>query len=231
MRLLNRKTLRLEWFQDEPYPEYAILSHRWCNTEVTLKDVYEGKAYLKEGGYKKMLLTCVQAEIDGIDYIWIDTFCIDKTSSSELSESINTMFVWYKKANACYAFLADVTIEQDHRLGDDFDRSEWFERGWTLQELIAPQEVVFYDKDWTELGTRSSLAGRLSRITKIDKGVLTGLVELRYVSVAKRMSWASSRKTTRKEDIAYCLAGLFDVNMAMYTEKVAKKPSEGCKKR
>jgi hypothetical protein len=214
MRLLNRKTIQLEFFQDEPYPAYAILSHRWCDTEMTIRDLQEGKAHLRPGGYEKMLLTCAQAERDHIDYIWIDTFCIDKESSAELSESINSMFAWYKKASICYAFMPDVTIGEDNKPGADLDNSEWFERGWTLQELIAPNEVIFYDKKWRLIGKRSTMATRLSRITKIDEGVLTGLVELSYVSIAKRMSWASDRKTTRKEDIAYCLAGVFDVNMA-----------------
>ncbi|KAF3044867.1 hypothetical protein E8E11_007005 [Didymella keratinophila] len=166
MRLLNRKTLRLEFFQNEPYPA----------------DLQEGNAHLRPGGYEKMMLTCAQAERDRIDYIWIDTFCIDK--------------------------------EKDGEAGVDFDNSEWFDRGWTLQELIAPNEVIFYDKQWQLIGKRSAMAQRLSRITKIDECVLTGLVDLGYMSIAKRMSWASERKTTRKEDIAYCLAGLFDVNMA-----------------
>lgn len=213
MRLLNRKTLQLELFQDEPYPSYAILSHRWCDTEMTIRDLQDGKAHLCPGGYEKMLLTCAQAARDQIDYVWIDTFCIDKESSAELSESINSMFAWYKKAKICYAFMPDVSTGGDFELADGFDQSEWFERGWTLQELIAPTEVVFYDKQWQLIGKRSTMARNLSRITKIDEGVLTGLVELNYVSIAKRMSWASDRKTTRREDIAYCLAGLFDVNM------------------
>jgi hypothetical protein len=214
MRLLNHKSLQLEFFTDEPYPEYAVLSHRWSGTEMNIRDLQDGKASLREVGYKKMVLTCAQAKADGIDYIWIDTFCIDKESSAELSESINSMFTWYKRAKICYAFMADVTCADDGWINEDFDKSEWFERGWTLQELIAPKEVVFYSKDWKEIGTRSKMASRLSRITKVDEGVLTGVIELRYVSIAKRMSWAADRKTTRKEDIAYCLAGLFDVNMA-----------------
>jgi hypothetical protein len=214
MRLFNRESLQLEFFQDEPYPAYAILSHRWTDSEMILKDLQDGKARSKEGGFKKMEMTCTQAQADELNYIWIDTFCIDKESSAELSESINSMFAWYKRAAVCYAYLADVACEEDGSVSDDFDKSEWFERGWTLQELIAPKEVVFYSKEWVEIGTRSSLAKRISRVTKIDEGILTGVIELRYVSIAKRMSWAADRKTTRKEDTAYCLAGLFDVNMA-----------------
>jgi hypothetical protein len=153
----------------------------------------------------------------------VDTFCIDKESSVELSESISSMFAWYKRAKVCYAFMADVTCQGDGRINDDFDRSEWFERGWTLQELIVPKEVVFYSKDWKEIGTRSKMASRLSHITKVDEGVLTGVIELRHVSIAKRMSWAADRKTTRKEDIAYCLAGLFGVNMATLYDEDSEK--------
>jgi hypothetical protein len=214
MRLLNRKTLQLETFPDEPYPAFAILSHRWSDTEMTIQDMQGGRASLQAEGYKKMKMMCRQAKVDGIDYIWIDTFCIDKESSAELSEAINSMFAWYRRAKVCYAFMADVACKDDGWKDDGFDKSVWFERGWTLQELIAPKEVVFYSKKWKEIGTRSNMASRLSRITKIDEGVLTGVTELRYVSLATRMSWAADRKTTRQEDIAYCLAGLFDVNIA-----------------
>jgi hypothetical protein len=217
MRLLNRNTQELDFFPDKPYPRFSILSHTWgpTGTEITYRDMQEGQETTKPASYSKLRNTCVRAAADDVDYVWIDNFCIDKESSAELSESINSMFTWYRDAVTCYAYMADVPAGEDPRTSEAFAQSRWFKRGWTLQELIAPSSVTFYSQDWTVLGTRSDLAGVISRITRIDEGILTGLQDLKYVSVAKRMSWAADRETTRREDIAYCLMGLFDVNMAM----------------
>lgn len=180
MRLLNRKTFELEFFPDRPYPRYAILSHRWgaYGTEVTLRDM-ENDHYKtspkKSASYDKLLKTCRQAEIDNIDYVWVDTCCINKESSSELSESINSMFLWYKEAKVCYAFLNDVPHCEDPKTNEVFAKSQWFTRGWTLQELIAPKTVIFYSEEWKVLGTRSELASTIADITKIDEGILTGM--------------------------------------------------------
>lgn len=217
MRLLNRHTRKLEYFADRPFPAYAILSHTWgpTGTEITFSDIQGGLEETKPASYEKLKNTCLLAEADDIGYVWIDNFCIDKESSAELSESINSMYIWYRDAITCYAFMADVPAVEDARQSPAFAQSRWFKRGWTLQELIAPKTVTFFSKDWTVLGTRISLANAISSITRIDKGILTGIQDLKYVSIAKRMSWASDRETTRQEDIAYCLMGLFDVNMAM----------------
>ena len=213
MRLLNSSTLELEEFYGT-LPSYAILSHTWEKEAVSIEDL--SQEYIRQMlGYHKILSCCEQAFLDGIDYVWIDTCCIDKRSSSELSEAINSMYAWYRSAEVCYAFLADVRNDEDTDTENSgFRNSRWFTRGWTLQELLAPSSVVFYDKDWVEIGTRWSLRDTLSQITGIDKEVL-GHNNLSSCSVATKMSWASKRKTTRVEDIAYCLMGIFDVNMPM----------------
>jgi hypothetical protein len=135
-----------------------------------------------------------------------------------LSEAINSMFRWYRNASVCYAYLEDVhgPITRDH---GPFHASRWFTRGWTLQELIAPSHVIFYASTWMELGTRYSLGRIVSDITGIDETFLSGSEDVSKASISKRMSWASRRNTTRKEDAAYCLFGLFDVNlMPLYGE-------------
>ena len=96
-----------------------------------------------------------------------------------------------------------------------FYSSEWFDRGWTLQELLAPREVNFYDKHWHFIGTKSSLSDTISTRTNIAAEVLRGTKGLLDYSIAQRMSWASRRVTTRDEDIAYCLLGIFDVSMPL----------------
>ncbi|KAK3990675.1 hypothetical protein QBC44DRAFT_358106 [Cladorrhinum sp. PSN332] len=163
-------------------------------------------------------MTCKQAEKDGLLYAWIDTCCIDKASSAELSEAINSMFKWYRQAVICYAYLADVSDvgDDDHHEASDssFSASKWFTRGWTLQELIAPVKLRFFDSKWKRIGDKQTLESAIHIITRIDVEVLRG-GNLKDVSVARRMSWASDRQTTREEDIAYCLMGIFDINMPM----------------
>ena len=218
MRLLNTHTLCLESRTDE-ISQYAILSHRWEDGEVLFGDMIgdQSNAQVKQG-YQKLVDACQLAADDGFDYIWIDTCCIDKGSSSELSEAINSMYVWYREAIVCYAYLSDVPQNTDIETGAAFGQSMWWGRGWTLQELIAATRVIFYGPagtGWSLLGEKSMHCSLISQITGIDVGVLSGAQAVESVSIAKRMSWASKRVTTRPEDIAYCLIGLFNVNMPM----------------
>lgn len=144
MRLLNTSTLKLEDFFDD-IPNYAILSHRWEHEEVSYHDFQADCIDL--AGYSKIVGCCKQPGLDGFDYAWIDSCCIDKSSSAELSEAINSMFLWYSDSQTCYAYLSDVpSFADDHSAENSaFRTSKWFGRGWTLQELLAPEIVVFYD--------------------------------------------------------------------------------------
>jgi Heterokaryon incompatibility protein (HET) len=199
MRLLNATTqpFRFEVFYADP-PPYAILSHTWEgeNEEATFQDLRDGTGAHKSG-YRKIKSCCDQAVRDRLDYVWVDTCCIDKTNSVELQEAINSMFNWYKRSKICYAYLTDCSGRDDIA----FKASKWFTRGWTLQELIAPVEMIFYDRWWTKIGTRNDLRELISSITGISKEVLSG-EGLEHSSVAQRMSWASVRQTTRAEDVA-----------------------------
>ncbi|TBU35788.1 heterokaryon incompatibility protein-domain-containing protein [Dichomitus squalens] len=164
----------------------------------------------------KVREACRVAREHGYRYIWIDSCCIDKTSSSELSEAINSMHRWYRDASVCYAFLADVPTANRAEIrspGSPFYQSRWFTRGWTLQELIASRSLVFLSRDWVALGTKVSLVDVVETITGIDQDILRHQKSLDQVSVARRMSWASRRSTTRVEDEAYCLLGIFGINM------------------
>ncbi|MCJ1292975.1 hypothetical protein MMC34_004528 [Xylographa carneopallida] len=168
-------------------------------------------------GFQKIQMCCHKAKTTGLEYVWVDTCCIDKTSSSELQEAINSMFQWYRNAVICYAYLFDVQIDSDNTLSSSqsFQDSVWFKRGWTLQELLAPTEMVFYGEGWHELGDKHLLKHELSAATGISLSVLEGKIELQDISIAERMSWASERKTERVEDRAYSLLGIFDVSMPM----------------
>lgn len=172
---------KVEEFKDEHVPRYAILSHTWDEEEVSFQDMSDGNAMRKKG-YKKIHDCCSVARKEGFDYVWIDTCCIDKTSSTELSEAINSMYRWYQDAHVCYAFLADVDWPTE------LASSRWFERGFTLQELIAPSTVVFYSRSWIELGTKESMKSQISDRTHIPIGVLSGTDSVEDASVAQRMS-------------------------------------------
>ncbi|KAM5546206.1 hypothetical protein V8D89_000332 [Ganoderma adspersum] len=157
---------------------------------------------------------CRIARGNGYRYLWIDSCCIDKSSSSELSEAINSMYKWYGLARVCYAYLADVPHGEDHHaMGSAFRESRWFRRGWTLQELIAPLSVEFLSKDWEPIGSKHTVVNLVESVTKIDHEALLHWVPLDTFSVAQRLSWAANRMTTRVEDRAYSLLGIFNINM------------------
>ncbi|KAK3382085.1 heterokaryon incompatibility protein-domain-containing protein [Lasiosphaeria ovina] len=235
MRLINVSTLEIQEFYGADIPPYAILSHRWGRDEVTLPEMAviakyrldqqkrmpqlphpTDKADTLKAGYAKITYACEQATRDGHRYLWVDTCCIDRSSSAEVSEAINSMFTWYQRAAVCYAYLEDVS--KDSREGyrtwkDGFAESVWFTRGWTLQELLAPRNVVFYGKGWKLLGTKSALAKTIEKATKIDELTLLEPRLMHKASVARRMAWAAGRTTTRTEDAAYSLLGIFGINM------------------
>lgn len=201
-------------------PPYAILSHRWRDGEVSFQDCHgisniaADAEITEKPGYKKLKGSCSQALEDGYSYVWIDTCCIDKSSSAELSEAINSMYNLYERSQRCYAYLDDACSSEDPRAeGSRFRKSEWFTRGWTLQELIAPTHVVFFDAKWKEIDSKASLADLIAQITRVDEAVLTDGMYAHETSIAQKMSWAGGRQTSKDEDQAYSLLGLFGVHM------------------
>ncbi|KAI0514706.1 heterokaryon incompatibility protein-domain-containing protein [Xylaria bambusicola] len=218
MRLLNAHTRQIhEFISSYDVEDFAIVSHTWGKEEISLQDwqnLSPAELELREG-YAKICHCCQQAIEDGYDWVWLDTCCIDKTSSSELSEAINSMFRWYQDASICYAYLADVADDTtEDSLLTALSHSRWFTRGWTLQELLAPKDIVFFSKNWKKLTTKLTSLETLSTVTGIEKIYLEG-EPLEDASAAQKMSWAASRQTSRIEDIAYCLLGIFDVNMPL----------------
>ncbi|KAI1091723.1 HET-domain-containing protein [Rostrohypoxylon terebratum] len=203
MRLIDVTTLELKQFHGDQTPQYAILSHTWDgDNEVTFQE-WERRAdsaIQRKSGYAKIMGACRRARADGLQYLWCDTNCIDKTSSAELSEAINSMFAWYRDSTVCYAYLADVQAT-----AHSFEKSQ----------LLAPCTVIFFDGSWVRLGDKISSADKISGITKIHKGALMDRSTIHDYSLAQRMSWAANRQTTRSEDIAYCLLGIFDINMPL----------------
>jgi hypothetical protein len=213
MRLINIDTLSLEEYVGDQIPEYAILSHCWRDGEVSYQDWQDSGHRSSKEGFRKILAACEVARRFSSNYLWVDTNCINKESSAELSEAINSMYPWYHRSTVCIAYLDDVDY-----FGKSYSPlrdSRWFTRGWTLQELLAPEQVHFFDVSWTEIGTRQSLLGELCDATRIEPEYLRQPESIRLSPVATRMSWAAKRSTTREEDMAYCLLGLFEVNMPL----------------
>ena len=215
MHLLNTSTRKTQEFLPGRIPPYVILSHRWEDEEVLYKDLTEpNQDPSKLKGWTKLNSFCSLVKQDGWEWVWMDTCCIDKSSSTELSEAINSMYQWYGQAGFCIAYLADISTVKDETgiKRKRFWKSEWFKRGWTLQELLASHKVVFCGRSWNAIGTKTGLEAYVSRATHISIHHLSKPSE---ASVAAKMSWASDRQTSRPEDIAYSLLGLFDVNMPL----------------
>jgi len=225
---VDRRAKVLE-FGDDEVTEYAILSHRWTEQEVdynevvklTKMDEEERTEIRHRDGYRKILQSCEQAKKDGYRWLWIDTCCIDKRSSAELSEAINSMYRWYANSRICYAYLHDLP-GSSFPIAGDYERypkskgwPEWFSRGWTLQEMIAPRDVQFFNKDWHSIGDKRALSPILGDITRVPQETLKEGLSSNRPCVAQIMSWAANRTTTRVEDWAYSLMGLLNVNMPM----------------
>jgi hypothetical protein len=177
---------------------------------------------LNRPGYSKITKAAREVRDLKLQWIWIDTCCIDKSSSAELQEAINSMYRWYWNAEVCLVYLSDIarpapdsacTASEFAR--EAFKTCRWTKRGWTLQELLAPVHCRFYLQDWRFMGTNVEFYQELSDATGIPVPVLEDRRLVQEVCVAERMSWAAHRQTTRMEDIGYCLLGLFDIQMPL----------------
>ncbi|RMY40376.1 hypothetical protein D0866_01311 [Hortaea werneckii] len=289
MLLLNARTYALKFFHTaKTAPPYAILSHTWEDDEVLFKDMDDLESAKTKSGWQKIEYICRQALEDGLEWAWVDTCCIDKSSSAELSEAINSMFNWYKCSTVCYVYLCDLTmtvilrddypmvstwLERANRMatgGPDnstrdfliFDNpweshveffqsvtsdiisavenddevysrprheldmslldtlgalstAKWWSRGWTLQELLAPTNLVFMDRHWQQIARLPDFVVTVSVISSVDVEVLAKTASLQSRCIAERLSWASKRSTTRTEDTAYALLGIFDAAMPL----------------
>ena len=240
MRLINTKTYLIEKFDDPsnaPSSGYAILSHTWAlkpHKELELEDIRTAGTDVAKANVvqrePKVRETCKLAQTSALSHAWIDTICIDQNSSSDKSEAINAMYRYYQDAKICFTHLFDVDghgitltdpnpnqpdTDDMKAVRKEFADARWFKRSWTLQELLAPPRLLFYDKNWNLLGSRNDLCNTIAGITRIEPGVLQDAQQIWACSIAKRMSWAAGRETRRPEDKAYSLLGIFGVNMPM----------------
>ncbi|KAK7467679.1 hypothetical protein VKT23_004732 [Stygiomarasmius scandens] len=210
-RFIDAKTLQLVKFDVySTVPPYAILSHRWIpGKEVVYNEfVRPQKETFQKSGCRKIMAACRKALQDGVRYIWVDTCCIEQGNHEDVAANITSMYAYYQNAEICYAYLADVT-----RTAEWIEASEWFDRGWTLQELLAPRTVAFFNENWTYIGSKHELRDDICRKTTIPPSVLLGKQSVQDVDVLTRMSWATRRETTKQQDRAYCLQGLLGVSV------------------
>ncbi|EUC41292.1 hypothetical protein COCMIDRAFT_106529 [Bipolaris oryzae ATCC 44560] len=228
MRLLRLDPSKRRWilerFSGGETPVYAILSHTWgrSDDEVQFEDIQGGQKEYDDTsklGYEKLRFCQERVVRDGLTYFWIDTCCINKSSSSELQHSLASMFYWYQNSTRCYVYLSDVSVHESTEVSDmkwkeAFLKSRWFKRSWTLQELIAPTSISFFSREKTFLGNKKELVSTISAVTQIPIRALQGL-ELLYFTVEERFSWIKSRSATIPEDVAYSLMGIFDVQLPM----------------
>lgn len=224
MHLLKHKSdvdFELVTFSADNLPPYAILSHTWVDgEELTYEELVAGTGKDK-AGYTKICFCGEKAAQDDLQYFWVDTCCIDKRNNNELTKAINSMFRWYHNAAKCYVYLSDVSTPRNPDVQSQcstwetaFQKSRWFTRGWTLQELIAPKAVEFFSSHSELLGNKESLEQQIHAITKIPIEALQGQ-SLDDFSVEERISWAAGRRTKEEEDEAYCLLGIFGVSMPL----------------
>ena len=183
-----------EDLSDDKIPPYAILSHTWTTGEEVLFEEVKNGTGKGKSGYDKIRFCGEQARRDGLQYFWVDTCCIDKSNNTELSEAINSMFRWYREADRCYVYLSDVSspiFDTNDKLRElpcklAFQKSRWFTRGWTVQELLAPSLVEFFSREGNRIGNKRSLERQIHEITGIDVLALQG-TPLSQFSVEARL--------------------------------------------
>jgi hypothetical protein len=224
-RLIDAHSFTLVEFEEsEEIPPYAILSHRWIYQggqleEVTYREFQNiGDTVMQKSGYAKIEATCHRALQDGLQYVWVDTCCVKQGDHDDVARNIRSMFPYYQNAYICYVYLVDVCL-QDDAWRSRFTHSEWFQRGWTLQELLAPGTVDFFDREWNYIGSKLDLKDIIAHVTTIPADIISGEQSIHDIHPLRRMSWTIGRQTSRSPDRAYCLAGLLGVSIEPdYTE-------------
>jgi hypothetical protein len=230
MWLLDVETLDLHQFVGDSIPAYAILSHTWGLEEVGFSEMIKPKhleSAQRQSGFHKIAMCCAQAQRDGYNWALVDTCCIDKRSSAELSEAINSMFECTNVPAAAMSicptlrvvtrpFRCLVIVDGSHAAGP-------CKNCLPPRKLFSSQRIGLPSAQAIDLLSHIDLADDVSKITGIPTDFLISKKGLWQTLVAPRISWASRRKTTREEDHAYSLMGMFDISMPiLYGEGLEK---------
>ena len=198
------------------YFQYIVLSHKWEDNEPLFQEVVQIMVYdLGDSPtHDKLRTYCKIAQQAGFRWAWSDTVCIDQSEKAVLQESLVAMFKWYQGAALMIIFLHGVSSSSP---AGALTESVWNTRGWTLQEYIAAKKIHFYTEDWTPyrdlpLSNHKELSeviSEMERATGISteqlKALCPGLSNIR-----EKLRLASTRTTTKVEDAAYSLIGIFE---------------------
>ncbi|KAK1988043.1 hypothetical protein LZ30DRAFT_700659 [Colletotrichum cereale] len=217
MRLFNTQSRELESFNFPPPFPYAILSHVYSSPGHDEWPPY-GSAELQEPSHHNIIdKTCLLALQNGLRFVWIDSICIDKRSSAEVSETINSLRKYFQAAALCLAYLFDLPCETARPREETWKQSLFWSRAWTLQEILLSPRIDFYDSQWHLRGDSSSdtLSALLSRIMGVDTDVIAKKNTVDNTSIARRMAWAVRRRASHEEDLSYALLGIFDIHMSI----------------
>ena len=219
MKLLHTQTYRLDEFFDSDYPTYAILSHTWRSSDALSSShlAYDPRLDRCLPVHEKVIQACQKADSHGIHHLWVDSLCIDASSTADIDEAVNGSFRWLRKSALCLAYLDDLPADGSVLGENTWRHCRYWSRAWTLQELIAPPRVEFFDANWQHRGSKTSpeLLPILTNITGITSRVLLDCDTLFDISLAVRMSWAAERNAGREEDTSYSLIGISGVAMSV----------------
>lgn len=194
IRLLNTETLRLEVMSfSQVEGKYAVLSYTHTTTGMFRKAT--AKAYE-----------------DSLRYIWATTPFEEQEQGEEKPEyTRRSLPMWLKGAAVCYVYLADFSLEDNDLSLPSLLRSIWFNRAWHLQDLLLPERVSFFDRQWHFLGAKSDLASHIEKVAGISEAYLTG--DFRMACIAEKMSWVARRHAAVAEDMVFCMLGIFEVEI------------------
>ncbi|KAI3538376.1 hypothetical protein CABS01_08119 [Colletotrichum abscissum] len=240
MRLINTNTLELKEFPDHSIPPYVIFSHVWgdeaeeCHFQEFCSSANHTAETKRKNGYAKIVNFCLKCRESGYEWAWADTVCIDKANYDELNFAINSMFEWYQNSEMCFAYLEDTKVPERSPFGRDqhflflgrIRDCQWFKRGWTLQELIAPRTIRFFSREWKWFMSNYQAVDDISGITSLPKNVIYQLKDSTFTLQSYRswlqysprsvLKWASRRTVRQTEDAAYSLLGLLNVKIDIH---------------
>lgn len=200
---------------------YVMFSHRWQGREPLCSDIGDQSIYSLPTEDMptaiKLQTFCRTADKAGYRWAWSDTCCIDQTNQREFEKSINSMFRWYHNSSLTFVYLWDVSPSS---YPGGLTQSAWITRGWTLQELLAPTVIRFFNRDWTPYLLDPHANHKESDVIMGEIASAVGvpandLLAFRPSSddVRWKLHMASTRDTFVPEDAAYCLFGIFKVIM------------------
>lgn len=213
MFLMDVCTKKLSKFHSKP-PVYATFSFVAGENDFTFAEFQVGNLDKNRRSFWKLDACCEQAKKDKIYFLWFDHGCVDMTNDYQLSELFMSRYRWYSESRRCYVYLEDVDPKKEAEPEKQILESKWFRDQWTLVALIAPKDVLFFNKNFHYFGSKMRFSNRIPSVTGICRKVLEDPSFLSRVSIADRMRWVLRRKMLGEVAAVYLMSGIFPgVNM------------------